>query len=212
MAELLGGAAFDLLMKAVSDVALTVASFRSELNHLKGTLTSIKPFVEDIEKLNGVLDYRQEGAETLNNRFEQGEKLVRECLKIKRWNPIQKYLYAKKLKEFESSLLWYFQINVQAELARDGKNISVGVNFLQEKMDKVISIQNNASGFSGWCGVPEVPDFVVGLDVLLQEMKAMLLKDEVPIVVLSAPDGYGKTTLAKLLCNDDEIRDSFKIS
>ncbi|CAA2963296.1 Hypothetical predicted protein [Olea europaea subsp. europaea] len=50
------------------------------------------------------------------------------------------------------------------------------------------------------------PDFVVGYDVQLRELKAMLLKDGVPIVVLSTPGGSGKTTLAKLLCNDDEIK------
>ncbi|CAI9775604.1 unnamed protein product [Fraxinus pennsylvanica] len=142
----------------------------------------------------------------LNDRCIQGEMLVRECLKIKRWNPIQKYSYSKKLEEFESSLLWYFQINVQAELAADGKNVVVGVKVLQEKMDKIISIQHNDRGFSGWCGVPGVPDFVVGLDVQLQELKEMLLKDGVPIVVLSGPDGCGKTALAKLLCNDDIIK------
>ncbi|CAA2963289.1 probable disease resistance At5g66900 [Olea europaea subsp. europaea] len=37
----------------------------------------------------------------------------------------------------------------------------------------------------------------------------MLLKDEVPIVVLSAPGGSGKSTLAKLLCNDDEIKGKY---
>lgn len=54
--------------------------------------------------------------------------------------------------------------------------------------------------------MPAVPDFVVGLDVQLQELKSMLLRDGVQIVVLSAPGGCGKTTLAKLLCNDDGIK------
>ncbi|CAI9771606.1 unnamed protein product [Fraxinus pennsylvanica] len=215
MADLLGGAAvgvvFDRLMRAVSDVSSEVASFRSELNHLKSTLILIKPFIEDIEELNRVLNCRQEGAETLNNRFEQGEMLLHKCLKINRWNLFQKYSYAKKLAKFQGSLLWFFQINVQAELSRDGKSISMGVKVLEEKMDEIISIRDNdrsvnSNGFSGWCGVPGVPDFVVGLDVQLQELKAMLLKDGVPIVVLSAPGGCGKTTLSKLLCNDDEIK------
>ncbi|CAI9775600.1 unnamed protein product [Fraxinus pennsylvanica] len=215
MADSLGGdatgVAFDLLMKTVLDVALRVARFRSELNHLISTLISIKPFVKNIEKLNGLLDNRREGAEMLNKLFKQGEVLIHECLKIEQWRLDKKYSYAKKLEEFESSLSWFLKINVQAELARDFKSVAVAVNVLQEKMDKIISVQDNdrnvnSYGFAGWCGVPGVTGFVVGLDVQLQELKAMLLKDGVPIVVLSAPGGCGKTTLAKLLCNDDEIK------
>ncbi|CAI9775608.1 unnamed protein product [Fraxinus pennsylvanica] len=215
MADLLGGGAigvaFDLLMQAILDVTIEVATFNSELEHLKLTLILIKPFVEDIEKLNKVLNFRQQGAEELANRFRKGENLVRKCMEIKWWNAIKKYSYAKKLEKYEASLLWFFQINVQAELSRDGKIVAVGVKVLEEKMDKIISIQDNgrsvnSNGFSGWCGVPGVPDFVVGLDAQLQELKGMLLKDGVPIVVLSAPGGCGKTTLAKLLCNDDEIK------
>ncbi|CAA2976230.1 Hypothetical predicted protein, partial [Olea europaea subsp. europaea] len=69
MADSLGGdatgVAFDLLMKAALDVAMGVVSFRSELDPLIATLISIKPLVKDIEKLNELLDYRQERAENL---------------------------------------------------------------------------------------------------------------------------------------------------
>ncbi|CAA3018058.1 probable disease resistance At5g66900 [Olea europaea subsp. europaea] len=215
MADLVGGGAtgvaFDLLMQAVLDVTIKIAGFNSELDHLKSTLISIKPFIDDIEKLNRVLNWRQQGAEALANLFREGEKLIRKCMEIRWWNAIKKYSHAKKLEKYEASLLWFFQINVQVELSRDGKTVAVGVKVLEEKMDKIISTQDNgrsvnSNGFSGWCGVPGVPDFVVGLDAQLQELKGMLLKDGVPIVVLSAPGGCGKTTMAKLLCNDDEIK------
>ncbi|CAA3001257.1 Probable disease resistance protein At5g66900 [Olea europaea subsp. europaea] len=110
-------------------------------------------------------------------------------MEIKWWNAIKKYSHMKKLEKYEASLLWFFQINVQVELSRDGKTVAVGVKVLEEKMDKIISTQDNgrsvnSNGFSGWCGVPGVPDFVVGLDAQLQELKGMLLKDGVPILVL----------------------------
>ncbi|CAA3001258.1 probable disease resistance At5g66900, partial [Olea europaea subsp. europaea] len=66
MVDLLGGGAtcvaFDLLMQAVLDVTVKVAGFNSELDHLKSNLISIKPFIDDIEKLNRVLNCRQQGA------------------------------------------------------------------------------------------------------------------------------------------------------
>ncbi|CAN6578831.1 unnamed protein product [Malus baccata var. baccata] len=54
------------------------------------------------------------------------------------------------------------------------------------------------------------PSVTVGLDVLLRGLKRFLLNDEVSAVVLTGPQGSGKTTLAKYFCEDEEVKAIFK--
>ncbi|KAI3785028.1 hypothetical protein L1987_44137 [Smallanthus sonchifolius] len=76
-------------------------------------------------------------------------------------------------------------------------------------MDQVLStVTERAGGFSSSCSVPGLPDFIVGLDFHLQEVKRLLLKDTNQVLTVSAPGGCGKTTLAKMLCHDNEIKDA----
>ncbi|CAB4317846.1 unnamed protein product [Prunus armeniaca] len=49
----------------------------------------------------------------------------------------------------------------------------------------------------------------VGLGVPLKELKK-LLEDGVSRLVLTGPQGYGKTTLAKQFCQDEDVKDIFK--
>lgn len=59
----------------------------------------------------------------------------------------------------------------------------------------------------GLCEVPELPSFTVGLDVPLKELKMKLLKDDqVSMLVVTAPGGCGKTTLATKFCQDEEVK------
>ncbi|TQE06784.1 hypothetical protein C1H46_007566 [Malus baccata] len=59
--------------------------------------------------------------------------------------------------------------------------------------------------------VPEPPSVTVGLDLPLKELKMKLLKDEkVSMLVLTAAGGCGKTTLAKMFCQDQDVKDTFK--
>ncbi|KAG6729371.1 hypothetical protein I3842_01G025200 [Carya illinoinensis] len=50
-----------------------------------------------------------------------------------------------------------------------------------------------------------------GIEVLRGELKMELLKEEVLMLVLTAPGGCGKTTLVKMLCQDEDIKGKYEI-
>ncbi|KAK9902927.1 hypothetical protein M0R45_001440 [Rubus argutus] len=75
--------------------------------------------------------------------------------------------------------------------------------------DRLIVTQNEAK-VGAWCAVPELTQFTVGLDAPLKELKMQLLKDGVSMLVLTAPGGCGKTTLATKFCQDQQVKDKFK--
>ncbi|CAK9166436.1 unnamed protein product [Ilex paraguariensis] len=216
------GAVFGELLKLVVYVTKQAIYFKSTLNCLQTTLNDIHPVFDDIDRLNRLLDARKEEIDSFTGRLEEGKKLVLKCSTIKCWDVYKRVKYNKKLTGLDKSLLRFFQINVQVLLARDSKKMLVGHNDLEEKLNKVLSLVQNGTvgggggggvcyskGFSGSCGVPRVPAFIVGFDVPLQELKMMLRKDGVSVLVLSAPGGCGKTTLAKMLCRDNEIKDIY---
>ncbi|KAK9948814.1 hypothetical protein M0R45_004376 [Rubus argutus] len=61
------------------------------------------------------------------------------------------------------------------------------------------------------CEVPEPPLVTVGLNEPLRELKMKLIRDpKVSMLVLTAPGGCGKTTLATKFCQDEEVKDVFK--
>ncbi|KAB1201826.1 hypothetical protein CJ030_MR8G004362 [Morella rubra] len=62
----------------------------------------------------------------------------------------------------------------------------------------------------GGCAIPGPPEFPVRLDVPLKELKMQLQKEEVSLLLLTAPAGCGKTTLVKLLGHDEEIKGRYK--
>jgi len=54
-------------------------------------------------------------------------------------------------------------------------------------------------------GVPEEPEFTVGLDVPFSKLKMELLNEPASIIVLTGFGGSGKTTLATKLCWDQQV-------
>ncbi|KAL7193207.1 hypothetical protein ACSBR2_024923 [Camellia fascicularis] len=206
------GAAFGELLKVVEDVAMKAVYFKSILKRIESILNHITPTIEEIVNLNKVLDRSEEETAMFTDQLRDAKKLVRSCAKVGWWNYCAKPFYSSKLLDFEESLVKFFQIEVQAMQLRDSMRILDKVNEVGSKLDRIGTMGGSFGpiGFVGWCGVPGVPEFVVGFDEPLRELKMQILNEGEQVVVLSAPGGCGKTTLAKMLCHDEEIEDMFK--
>ncbi|XP_050388140.1 probable disease resistance protein At5g66900 [Argentina anserina] len=83
--------------------------------------------------------------------------------------------------------------------------VEAGFKRLEDRLET-----RNGAEVGAWGVVPELTQFTVGLDEPLQELKMKLLKDGVSMLVVTAPGGCGKTTLATKFCQDHKVKAKFK--
>ncbi|KAK3222790.1 hypothetical protein Dsin_009815 [Dipteronia sinensis] len=202
-AELVGGAflgaVFGELLKVVKDATCKAYKFKSELEELKLTLESITPALQEIEKLNGVLDIPEPETAKLKEEMIKGAKLVRKSSQVKRFSFFNRVNYADKIIKLKKSIETFCNVTMQTQMARDNKRILVEVVKMSVNLDRV--------EIDGPLSVPDFPASTPGLDVPMKELRTELLKDDgMQMIVVSAPGGAGKTTLIKKLCADDKVK------
>ncbi|KAJ9562330.1 hypothetical protein OSB04_007490 [Centaurea solstitialis] len=191
------------LLKLVASQTQKTAKFKTLLKRLEKTLRNIEPMFYGGWGLSNALDRPQKEIKMFVSYVENGKNLVVKCSRIKCWNVYKKFIHVNKLVRLDNELNRFFGIGLEDRMM-------VEVYDLGEKMDRVLSVvTKRAGGFSGSCSVPGLPDVVIGLDYHLEELKRRLLKDDNQVLTVSAPGGCGKTTLAKMVCHDDEIKGIF---
>ncbi|KAM0068132.1 putative powdery mildew resistance protein, RPW8 [Helianthus debilis subsp. tardiflorus] len=187
--ELIGGAAlgavFGELLKLVVDRTEQIAEFDTLLARLETTLKGIQPVFLKITELN---NRPVEERTTLRSLLDEGKELVVKCSGIKSRDVRMKNKYSKELIDLDIKLFRFFEIGA---------------------FEGILTKLQASSGLFCPCVVPGLPEFTIGLDQHLPELKRMLLKDDTKVLVVSAPGGFGKTTLAKKFCHDDEIKGIF---
>lgn len=201
------GVVVDELLKLVIKVGKQTLNFKSNFKVLENTLKSITPIFREIEKLNRILDRPKEETAQFIDQLDGAKKLVAKCSKIQWWEAYKLYVYSKKLEELDKSIVRFFSIEVQGFVAVTSLKAVVGIKEVNEKLDLILDRSNiSVSGVSSWGTVPGLRDQVIGFDEPLKDLKKMLLKDKKTVTLISAPGGCGKTTLAKMLCQDPEIK------
>ncbi len=186
------GEGFAVFHDTVKDVASKVLMFKSILKSLKATLDTIAPIVNDIERLN---EHRPEAEiQRLIEVMKKGEKLIRKCSKVQWWDCFSKFYYSIKLCELDEAIVRFCQLNKQAHSTRRCLEIWIIKVKLIRKKQRLS------------CAVSKPPKFTVGLDLPMKELKTLLLKEEVQLLLLTAPGGCGKTTLVQMLCQDEQIK------
>lgn len=201
------GIVVDELLKLVIKVGKQTLSFKFNFKVLENTLKSITPIFLEIEKLNKVLDHPKEETAQFIDHLDGAKKLVAKCSKIQWWEAYKLYIYSKKLEELDKSIARFFSIEVQGFVAVTSLKAVAGIKEVNEKLDLILNRSNILlGGVSSWGSVPGLRDLVIGFDEPLKDLKKMLLKDKKTVTLISAPGGCGKTTLAKMLCQDPEIK------
>nr|WAQ80561.1 resistant protein NLR [synthetic construct] len=214
---------FDELYVVFKDLIKKNIRFKGKLKGIEAKLEALKPVIGDMVQRNEVLDRSRKELEGLTEVMVSGIKLFVKCSKFRVWWVFKKYKYDNKLTEWENSLgSELVMLNVYT--GRDVKDIAIDVKEnaavqketgvtlknIEQRLDQIV-IQKQPGDRKAWMSteVPELPQFTVGLNTHLKELKMKLFKDGGSMLVVTAPGGSGKTTLAKMLYHDQEVKDKF---
>lgn len=196
------GEAFSMLYETVKNVGSKTFLFKSIYKNLKNNLDCIAPLVEKISR-NRKPYFPEEELKSLIENMIDNEKLICE-LNTKRWNYPFQVSHIGKLTELNEAIVRFIQVDMQAQNRLDTLQILEKIQHMQKKLPvKKLDVP---------CMVPIPPVFTVGLDLPLKMLKTQLLMGKEQRLLLTAPGGCGKTTLAKVLCQDEEIKGSFDVS
>ncbi|KAK4584481.1 hypothetical protein RGQ29_022278 [Quercus rubra] len=200
------GEGFAVLHDTVKNVVSKARMFKPILKRLESTLDRLVPTVNEIRRLSEQLELPERETKRLMEQMEEGEKLVSKCLKIRWWNYVFKVQYSPKLEELDKEITRFCQLDLQALCTRNGLRTLETVISINKKVDSFRGVETPR----GLGGVSGPQDLTVGLDMPIKELKALLLKEEVKLLLLTAPGGCGKTTLVKMLCQEKEIKGMFE--
>ncbi|KAK3222819.1 hypothetical protein Dsin_009844 [Dipteronia sinensis] len=153
------GAVFGEVLNVVKDTICKAYKFKPELEELKSTLESITPNVQEIDKLNGVLDIPGPETAKLKEEMIKGAKLVHESSKVKRFSCFNGVKYADKIIKLKKSIESWCKVIMQTQMATDNKRILVEVVKMRSVNEKGVG---DRVEIDGPCSVPDSLGAVFG--------------------------------------------------
>ncbi|XP_030975194.1 probable disease resistance protein At5g66900 [Quercus lobata] len=195
-----------VLYDTVKNVGNKDCSFKPHIQNLESTLDRLLPIVKDIKRSINQIDFPEKKTKSLIEEMKMGETLIRKCSKKRWWNCCFEFCCPTELSELNEDIARFCKDDLEANSTRnDETEISMNLNIITlEKEDS-----SNLDRPRAFCAVRRPPNFTVGFDMPMMELKTLLLKEEVKQLLLTAPAGCGKTTLVQMLCQDNQIKGMF---
>jgi len=190
------GAVFQEGVKLITNQISKALKFKTTRKNLASLVDHNMPAAKEMKVLDQKLEHPKDEADRVIENLEQGEKVVNKYTKVPWWKCCCLPCYQGELHAKEKEIVRANTLILPVTTARDIKKTLCIVGNLKGRQYKRLS------------NAPIKPDFTVGLDVPLHQLKNWVLSSGtgVSVRVLTGLAGSGKTTLATLLCWDDEVR------
>ncbi|RDX91467.1 putative disease resistance protein, partial [Mucuna pruriens] len=202
---------FQEAMRMVLDIVERGRKNKRNKRILKSILKDMTPLVQEIKQYNEHLNPPREEINILIKEKDAGEALA--CYSCSRniwWSKFLSWL------PLYGDGLWHNRSDSLAAADKQVKDIKNTLYKVREILE-LLDIENFEQKLKGVgtpikCpyGVPENPEFTVGLGVTLSKLKMEVLRDGMSTLLLTGMGGLGKTTLATKLCRDEEVKGKFK--
>lgn len=197
MAGLVEGALLGALVqegaKPITNQISKALNFKTSRENLDSTVDRLMPYAEEIKLLDEESDPANGEPERLIQELKQAKELVNKYSKVPWWKFCFLPFYQGKLQALEEKIVRSITLVTALIMVRDVKRANSLVTDKGRQFNKV-------------CDPPVKPDHTVGLDFLLNHLKNWVLSTDGSVRVLTGLPRSGKTTLATLLCWDDQVR------
>lgn len=207
--SLVGGAAlgvpFNELAVILKNFGERAISFNPVLKETQSKVSDIIPLVKEIDELNEALEYPKEETEKLRNLLEDAKKLLLRCVRLRKLDYIRKSTHTEKLRDLNTKIASFKEVLLM-QTARDGKKTLKIASEIKDVVLRLDSKSGSSNPVDLIVKVPEITEESVGLETPVEKLKAKLFKDGVRLLVLTAPGGCGKSTLAVRFCHDKQVK------
>ena len=194
----------ELILNPVLNYRKQEDATKKILKRVKNILKKMGPIVNQIKDEDRRIDDREKSFIQL---FEEGDNLIRKYY-FSHWLHRDRK-FAGKITDFYESLTDFFQVHLPMQQFNRGNENSAPPQQQQQQSDETeVSFSGDEIGN---LGESEFTPFIVEMKRPLREVKKLLFEfkeedDESSVIVVTAPGGCGKTTLAKQICQDPDVK------
>ncbi|XP_010526003.1 PREDICTED: probable disease resistance protein At4g33300 [Tarenaya hassleriana] len=217
------------LVKQLFLVSMRACKCKTSAESLRIMIEDHLPTIKEIQYSGVELpEHRQFQIDTLRQTLVKGQKLAEKILSSHRWNMVKQLYLARKMEKIENTVSRFLQGPLITQILADVHHLRADASASFDRIDKNFNKLSKqiASMKIGGGGLVveamkraemtmdiemngELGNLGVGLELGKRKVKEMIFDDKGGIAGITGMGGSGKTTLARELERDDEIRRHF---